>query len=255
MPVLSFYSRMGGKSLIRKQIIAKFPKDYHTYVEPFFGAGHVFFDKEPSAVEVINDLDKEVMDAIADVQIVTVHEVERFEFPENRGHFERLKHQPCSTPAERLYRFLYLKWMSFGGMGQTYAPTKATQTNSQQRIRSFLKKLPLIQQRLNPVRIHNEDYLEIMKRYDASDTFFYLDPPFYKTSVKEYTHKYIDIEVLRDYLKTIKGKFLLSYNDDPYIRVLFQDDFHIESLPVRYVIKKGCNNIKRQELLIMNYHP
>lgn len=52
--------RMGGKSKLRKQIIDLIPE--HTcYTEPFFGVGWVFFGKEPSKVEVINDIDGELV--------------------------------------------------------------------------------------------------------------------------------------------------------------------------------------------------
>lgn len=91
-----------------------------------------------------------------------------------------------------------------------------------------------------------------MKQYDGPSTFFYLDPPYYKTALSEYNHKYIDIVGLRDYLKTIKGKFLLSYNNDPYILDLFQD-FNIKQVKTRYCIKSDNNNIEAVELLISNY--
>ena len=52
--------RMGGKSKLRKTIIEMIPE--HTcYIELFFGAGWVYFGKEPSKVEVINDIDKELI--------------------------------------------------------------------------------------------------------------------------------------------------------------------------------------------------
>ena len=52
--------RMGGKSRLRKTILERIPE--HTcYVEPFFGAGWVYFGKAPSKVEVINDIDKELI--------------------------------------------------------------------------------------------------------------------------------------------------------------------------------------------------
>jgi len=53
-------SRMGGKSRLRKTIIEMIPE--HTcYVELFFGAGWVYFGKDLSKVEVINDVDKELI--------------------------------------------------------------------------------------------------------------------------------------------------------------------------------------------------
>ena len=50
-------SRMGGKSKLRKTIIEMIP-EHSCYIELFFGAGWVYFGKEPSKVEVINDIDK-----------------------------------------------------------------------------------------------------------------------------------------------------------------------------------------------------
>ena len=51
---------IGGKRVIAKQIIDTFPK-HTTYVEAFAGGAQVFFKKEPSKVEVLNDLDGEMV--------------------------------------------------------------------------------------------------------------------------------------------------------------------------------------------------
>lgn len=53
-------NRMGGKSRLRKEIISMIP-NHICYVEPFFGAGWVFFGKDLSEVEVINDKDRELI--------------------------------------------------------------------------------------------------------------------------------------------------------------------------------------------------
>ena len=55
-----FFGRMGGKSKIANNLISHFPdpNSYTTYVEPFIGAGNIFFRKPyKSKIEVINDLD------------------------------------------------------------------------------------------------------------------------------------------------------------------------------------------------------
>ena len=55
-PVLKY---PGSKWRIAGEIVARIP-EHHTYLEPFFGSGAVFFSKEPSRIEMINDLDNNV---------------------------------------------------------------------------------------------------------------------------------------------------------------------------------------------------
>ena len=50
---------LGGKSLLADKIVDAIPK-HETYIEPFFGAGHVFFKKPKSKFEVINDIHSEL---------------------------------------------------------------------------------------------------------------------------------------------------------------------------------------------------
>src|SRR5574344_2184345 len=51
---------VGSKRQLKKEIVSLFPQ-HITYVEPFFGGGSVYFEKEPSKVEVINDYDSNVI--------------------------------------------------------------------------------------------------------------------------------------------------------------------------------------------------
>ena len=51
-----FFCRQGSKRKYSDALESLFPK-HHTYVEPFLGGGAVFWEKQPSAVEIINDLD------------------------------------------------------------------------------------------------------------------------------------------------------------------------------------------------------
>ena len=53
-------SYIGGKNRLAKQIIQIFPK-HTTYVEAFAGGAQVLFHKEPSLVEVLNDLDGDIV--------------------------------------------------------------------------------------------------------------------------------------------------------------------------------------------------
>jgi len=56
-PPVSYY---GGKQNMTKEILSLIPK-HKIYIEPFFGGGAIFFTKEPSEVEIINDLNSYVI--------------------------------------------------------------------------------------------------------------------------------------------------------------------------------------------------
>ena len=63
------FARVGGKSKIKDEIIKLFPP-HKLYVELFIGGGSIFFHKDPSEYEVINDLDKDIFHIYKDMQDV-----------------------------------------------------------------------------------------------------------------------------------------------------------------------------------------
>ena len=62
----------GSKWRISDWILSYFPK-HHSYLEPFLGSGAVFFSKQRSNIETINDLDEDVVNLFHWVQ----HDPER----------------------------------------------------------------------------------------------------------------------------------------------------------------------------------
>ena len=60
---------VGGKSLLAKTIVPMIPA-HKTYCEVFAGAGWIFFKKEPSRFEALNDLDG---DLIAFYKVIKYH--------------------------------------------------------------------------------------------------------------------------------------------------------------------------------------
>ena len=51
--------RLGNKQAIAQDIIKYFP-EHNCYVEPFFGAGGMFFNKPKANYNILNDLDSDV---------------------------------------------------------------------------------------------------------------------------------------------------------------------------------------------------
>src|SRR6266498_827862 len=111
-------SYIGGKRSLSKRVIALFPM-HTTYVEAFAGGAQVFFHKQPSTVEVLNDLDGEVVNFF---RVCQWHHDElirylRFMIASRKLHQLLLSTDPTTlTDVQRAGRFLYLQKNSFGGL-------------------------------------------------------------------------------------------------------------------------------------------
>ena len=243
--------RVGGKSKLRNTIIEMIPR--HTcYVELFFGAGWVYFGKEESKVEVINDIDSELVNLFKTIKYHSP-EIERllqYEFS-GRDIFEEYKN--CSieylTEIHRAIRFLYLITQSFAGKGKVYG--YGTTTKPSQHI--FKEVLGEIRERLKNTYVENLSFEKIIDKYDREHSFFFCDPPYFETS--GYDNKFGEEEhiILLDKLKNLKGKFLLTINDQPKVREWYKD-FNIKEVEVNYsVSKEEKGRGKYKELIITNY--
>lgn len=116
-------------------------------------------------------------------------------------------------------------------------------------------KIDAIHKRLDKVLIEHRDFEKLINQYDFENAFFYCDPPYstgcgYEvTSTEDFDH-----ERLRDILKNIKGKFLLSYDDSPKIRALYRNFEMVEVQRQKGINnRQGITNNIYKELLIANY--
>lgn len=247
---------IGGKYLLSKQIVERIPK-HHCYVEPFSGAAWTFFRKEPSDVEVLNDINKEVVTLYRIVQNHLEEFIKYFKWVlPSRDEFQRLLSVDPNTltDIQRSVRFYYIQKSSFAGK-IAGNPTWGTATTRPPRLNLLRieEDLSAVHLRLSRVYIENLDYSKLISKYDRSNTFFYLDPPYY--GCEDYYGKEIfnrdDFQVLSDQLIGIDGKFLLSLNDTPEIREIF-NPFDIQEVSTRY----SCSSVapkKVTELFISNY--
>lgn len=244
--------RVGGKSKLRKTILGMIPK--HTcYIELFFGAGWVYFGKETSKIEVVNDIDKELINLFRTIKY-HAPEIDRlleYEFS-GRDIFEEYKNCTLEymTEIHRAIRFLYLITQSFGGKGNNYGYGTTTRPGQQIFYNDMLLKL---RDRLKNTYVENLSFEKIIDKYDREHSFFFCDPPYIETC--DYGNKFKEEEhrELSDKLKNLKGKFLLTINDHPLSRELYKD-FNIKEVQVNYSVSKEAKaRGKYQELIITNY--
>ncbi len=93
----------------------------------------------------------------------------------------------------------------------------------------------------------------MIEKYDREETLFFADPPYFQTS--GYGNEFGEKEhiLLRDKLKQLKGKFILTINDHDFIRELYKD-FNIEEVKVNYSVSRSLSaRGEYAELIIKNY--
>lgn len=244
-------NRMGGKFRLRKKIIEKIP-NHICYVEPFFGAGWVYFGKDPSKVEIINDIDGDIVNLF---RIMKEHPLEferllQYEII-SREKFSDYKNVNTSylTDIQRAIRFLYMISNSFASKGISFGYTA---TGKPQK-KLFVENVLEIRERLKNTIIENKDVMDIIKRYDRETTFFFLDPPYIDTMGYKDKFTIEDHEKLRDELKKVKGNFLLTINDCDESKRIYKD-FNIEEVGVSYSVSRERSARKTYgELIIRNY--
>ncbi len=163
--------------------------------------------------------------------------------------FIKNKNVSGSTDIQRAARYLYLIKASYGA--------KATAYGMKSRDISNADALYGAKERPSRVVIEHKSFDKLITQYNKEDTLFYCDPPYHKTKRIYDTGDFIFDESqhikLRDMLSRIKGKFILSYNDDELIRELYKD-FNIEAVKRNNNLAARYNTNKEfAELIIRNY--
>lgn len=244
---------IGGKNRIAKKIIEIFP-EHTTYVEAFAGGAQVFFHKEPSSVEVLNDLNGEIVNFF---RICQSHHEELLRYLKytlaSRQWFDLFESQnpDTLTDIQRAARFFYLQKNAFGGLvvnrNYHYCIVRPPNFN--------LESLPgLIEdthQRLAKVQIESLPYEQILERYDRPKTLFYLDPPYWGRKLYRFNFNDADFVKLEEHLRRIKGKFVLSLNDVPEVRQLFRR-YTVRGIEFSYTAQRTAGK-RYKEVLITNF--
>jgi DNA adenine methylase len=240
-----FFCRVGNKYRIVKKFLLPLIPEHKIYIEPFAGSAALLWGKPPSEIEVINDLDKELIQDYRLLKKAPTH----INIPEfkNLREANEFYENASNTPTERLIKSLLRRCGTFActGFDKIY---KIPLTK--------LNKIDDYKNRFKHVKIFNSSYEKMFDKFDSVDSFFYVDPP-YENTESGVGYKNIDLEELKNRLLSLRGKWLLSINDSPNIRRMFkQREIKITPILIRARTNTRQNTIgskDRKELLIRNY--
>ena len=261
--IITYY---GGKGHSWRHIIPHFPP-HHTYVEPFGGAANVLLNKEPSPVEVYNDIDS---------NLVTIFRVLRDHPDELRRALEltpysREEYVRCLGPLdglddiEKARRLIVRYRQAFGGKGQmampgqwSYSVTKSSRGMAgavSHWLSTIDAVLPAVVERFRRVQIENLPWQEIVRRYDTPDTLFYCDPPYLLSTRNgcvgyKYEMTLEEHRELAEVLNSVRGHVVLSGYASPEYDEWYAGWERVEfEAAVSVRLDKGRSHDRRTEVL------
>ncbi|KYK33402.1 MAG: DNA adenine methylase [Theionarchaea archaeon] len=112
-----------------------------------------------------------------------------------------------------------------------------------------MNQIILAWERLQGVWIDQLDYQECLRRYDSEKILFFVDPPYFR-GTKPYKGK-ADLEELSAILKTLKGKFILTIDQEG--SHIFDWIQHRECVSKKLGIENRKKVRKQREVIFWNY--
>lgn len=247
---------LGGKSRLAGTVVRYMPPHLR-YAEVFAGAGWVFFRKNPSRYESLNDING---DLVAFYRVLQ-HHLEEFcrQFKwllSSREFFEDFKGQQVAgglTDIQRAARFYYLQRHAFGGRVKSQSFGVSPDAPPPINLLRIEEELSAAHIRLMNVTVENLTWSDYIERYDGPDTLFYLDPPYHgcESDYGVGLFQRSDFSRMAEQLGMIEGKFLLSLNDNDDVRQVFAA-YNIKEVETTYTVSKKAASQAR-EVLIANY--
>lgn len=245
----------GAKWRISSWIIDHFP-EHKVYCEPFFGSGGVFFNKQPSYIETINDRDGNIVNLFK-VCREQPEELERLILltPFSRDEFKSCYDLDIDNDVERARRTLVRYHQSFGTCNSSKNSWRNVQTHGGPRCATMWNDLPEIIAesclRLKDAQIENIDAITLIQRYNNPNALIYCDPPYLPETRKKNMYKvemtFDEHILLLEACKNSSAKIIISgYDSDLYNEYL--SDWNVDQIATTAQMGKH-----RMEKIWFNY--
>ncbi|AJK87666.1 MULTISPECIES: DNA adenine methylase [Lysinibacillus] len=218
----------GSKWTMANWIIDHMPA-HEVYLEPFFGSGAVFFNKQKKVVETINDIDCRLINMFTQMRDNPTELARLTHYTlYSRKEYE-LSQEKASNPLEDARRMLVRCWMAIGGKTNSNVGWRRNVSENgpynTYEWHDLQNRIFDAAARLKDVQIECKDAVQLINEYNRPNVLIYADPPYVHSSrvSKHYENEYSDtnhIQLLQ-VLKEHQGPVLLSgYDSDLYKDIL-----------------------------------
>lgn len=243
--------RLGNKSNIASEIQKYFP--YHEiYIEPFFGAGGMFFNKPKAKYNILNDLDSDVYNLF----MVVMNQKEELEkafyyMPIHSDLINHWKSNEETEPIKKALRFLLLSNFTLMGTG-----TQLRGSSTEESKQNIEIEFNNVYKYLEYVKFFNNDYKDLFKNIsfrrqsEIDRVLIYCDPPYLNTN-DNYSNSFTEVDSndLFDTLQNSGCKWAMSEFDNPFIL----EQAKQRKLNVHIIGERQNLKNRRTEILITNY--
>ena len=240
--------RLGNKKNIATEIQKYFPP-HKIYIEPFFGAGGMFFNKPKAKYNIVNDLDSDVFN-LFQVVMNQKEELEKafYMMPIHSDLLNYWKKNLEVDPIKKALRFLFLSNFTWMGAGNSI---DLGNKNKHQTSNFFKITFDL----LSDVKFCNFDCNKFINsqqftKSDPNDCLIYCDPPYLGTE-DNYSNSFTQEQSIElfDTLQATKCKFAMSEFDNPFILEQAEKrGLNIITIGERQNLKN-----RKTEILVTNY--
>lgn len=245
---------VGGKRRLAPALLPLFPE--HTcYVEPFCGAAALFFLKEPSDTEILNDINGELVNLYRVIKHHLEEFVRQFKWAltsRQIWEWQKMTRPETLTDIQRAARFFYLQRLAFGGKVQGQSFGTVTSGGTRLNLLRIEEDLSAAHLRLADTVIENVPWTDCFARYDRPHSLFYCDPPYWQTEGYGVEFGFENYERMATLANSTAGTVIISVNDHPDMRRVFAD-LEMRSVPISYTVGGSDHAADRMELIIGNW--
>lgn len=253
-----------GSKIQKQSFIQPKLKDTKRFVVPFGGSGAIMLNREPSGLEIFNDIHSGVINffkVLRDREEELIERLERTPYHEEVFYKcqEKLNNDSISN-MDKAIAFFVSTAMAYNAGSSSFAySTKEIRRDRSQhtsRYQTKINNLEQVAKRLHRIQFMNRDASEVIAKFEKEDTLQYWDPP-YPANVRNGTGSYAFEMSEQDHIEILN----LAINSSAYIAISsYANELYDNKLEnwFRYDGReKGTgatnNGSKRVECLYTNY--
>ncbi len=251
----------GGKQTMARHILPLIPP-HNLYCEPFAGGAAIFFSKQPSEVEILNDTNRELINFYRVVQSDFTSLEKEVQITLHSRDLHRKASVIYNNPdmfseLKRAWALWVLSTQGFAALIDGSWGFEVSKNTLAKKIENKKQAFTIdLAIRLQNVQLECADALYVIRSRDSADSFFYVDPPYFNSDMGHYDgYSKEDFSSLLKLLSGIKGRFLLSsYPSDILEAFTREFAWSAKSFDAKVTVAAKSSRMKKKtEVLTANY--